>query len=344
MATAWQTRSILGYESETVGELLRVEGLKTYFFTEAGVVKAVDGVSFVVNEGEPLGLVGESGSGKTVTMLSVMGIVPRPGRIVGGRVFFRGEEITSKSSEELRKFRGRKIGYVSQDPNSSLDPLFTIGSQLMEVVREHFQVSKSEAFERGVKLLEKVGIPEPETRMKSYPHELSGGMRQRVAIARALAGEPELLVADEPTTNLDVTIQAQVLDLLKALERELRMSLILITHDMGLIAEMTERVVVLYAGMVSEIAKTREIFASPRHPYTAALLASVPRLDRKTSLTPIPGNIPNLISPPSGCRFHPRCKYAREICVQQVPPLESIGGGREVSCLRWKEITLQEAA
>lgn len=327
-----------------MAELLRVEDLKTYFFTEAGVVKAVDGVSFVVNEGEPLGLVGESGSGKTVTVLSAMGIVARPGRIVSGKIFLKGQELDHASENEMRKIRGRRIGYVSQDPNSSLDPLFTIGNQLVEVIRTHFDLSQEDAYSRGVKLLEVVGISEPETRMRAFPHELSGGMRQRIAIARALAGEPELLVADEPTTNLDVTIQAQVLDLLKTLEKELKMSLILITHDMGLIAEMTSKVVVLYAGKVAETATTREIFLSPKHPYTAALLASVPRLDRKALLVPIGGNIPNLITPPSGCRFHPRCKYVKDICVREVPPLESIGGGREVSCHRWRELTLERPA
>jgi oligopeptide/dipeptide ABC transporter ATP-binding protein len=323
------------------GELLRVEDLRTYFFTEAGVVKAVDGVSFSVNEGEPLGLVGESGSGKTVTVLSAMGVVTKPGRIVSGKIFFRGEELEHRKSEEMRKLRGKKIGYVSQDPNSSLDPLYTIGNQLGEVIRTHFPISKDEAFNRGVKLLELVGIPEAPTRMRSYPHELSGGMRQRVAIARALAGEPELLIADEPTTNLDVTIQAQVLDLLKSLEKELDMSLVLITHDMGLIAEMTNRVVVLYAGKVAESASTNEVFSSPKHPYTSALLRSVPRLDRKATLVPIGGNIPNLITPPSGCRFHPRCKYMKERCVDQEPAVEGCGPRREVACHFWKELKLE---
>ena len=327
-----------------VGELLKVDDLRTYFYTEAGIVKAVDGVSFTVNEGEPLGLVGESGSGKTVTVLAAMGIVARPGRIVTGRISFRGQSLNHNSQEEMRKLRGKKIGYVSQDPNSSLDPLFTIGNQLVEVIRTHFEVTKEEGWDRGVKLLKLVEIPEPETRMKSYPHELSGGMRQRVAIARALAGEPELLVADEPTTNLDVTIQAQVLDLLKSLEKELQMSLILITHDMGLIAEMTERVVVLYAGKVAEEATTEEIFLTPKHPYTAALLNSVPRLDRKAALVPIGGGIPNLINPPSGCRFNPRCAYAKQICIDQVPPLEDIGARRSVACHRWKEIELRRNA
>ena len=324
-----------------MGELLRVEDLKTYFYTEAGVVKAVDGVSFTVNDGEPLGLVGESGSGKTVTVLSSMGIVSKPGRIVSGKIYFKGEELDYKSEETMRRVRGKKIGYVSQDPNSSLDPLYTVGNQLVEVVRTHSEVAKEEAWQQGVRLLELVGIPEAETRMRAYPHELSGGMRQRVAIASALAGEPELLVADHPTTNLAVPIPAPGLDHLKKLGKDLNMSLLLITHDMGLIAEMTERVVVLYAGRVAEEATTKEIFLSPKHPYSAALLASVPRLDKRSVLVPIGGNIPNLITPPSGCRFNPRCKFAEEVCSEKVPIAEDIGGRRRVACHRWKEIDLE---
>ncbi len=321
--------------------LLRVEDLKTYFFTEAGVVRAVDGVSFTVEKGEPLGLVGESGSGKTVTALSVLGVVPRPGRIVSGRVIFDGEDLLSKPEKEMRKYRGRRIGYVSQDPNSSLDPLFTVGNQLAEVVRVHANVPKEQASEKVLELLKRVRISEPEARMRAYPHELSGGMRQRIAIARALAGEPDLLIADEPTTNLDVTIQAQVLDLLRDLQRELGMTLVIITHDMGIIAEMTKKVVVLYAGRVAEIATTTETFATPKHPYTSALLKAVPRVDRKRELVPIGGNIPNLITPPTGCRFHPRCRFVKEVCVSQEPVLEKIGGEREVSCHRWREIDLE---
>jgi peptide/nickel transport system ATP-binding protein len=324
--------------------LLQVEDLKTYFFTEAGVVKAVDGTSFQVNRGEPLGLVGESGSGKTVSALSVLGVVPRPGRIVSGKILFHGENLVGKSDSEMRGIRGRKIGYVSQDPNSSLDPLFTVEYQLAEVIQAHEKIPKEEARQRVLSLLNLVKIPEPEARLRAYPHELSGGMRQRVAIARALAANPDLLIADEPTTNLDVTIQAQVLELLRSLERDLGMTLILITHDMGIVAEMTKRVVVLYAGRVAEIADTRSIYSSPKHPYTYALLASVPRVDRKKNLIPIPGNIPNLISPPSGCRFHPRCSYMVDKCVNEIPPLESIGDGREVSCHRWKEINLGRGA
>jgi oligopeptide/dipeptide ABC transporter ATP-binding protein len=305
------------------------------------VVRAVDGVSFTVERGEPLGLVGESGSGKTVSALSVLRIVPRPGKIVGGKVIFDGEDLLAKPEKEMRKYRGRRIGYVSQDPNSSLDPLFTVGNQLAEVVQAHEKVPKDRASAKVLELLQRVRISEPEARMKAYPHELSGGMRQRIAIARALAGEPDLLIADEPTTNLDVTIQAQVLDLLRDLQRELGMTLILITHDMGIVAEMTKKVVVLYAGRVAEIASTKETFASPKHPYTSALLKAVPRVDRRKELVPIGGNIPNLITPPSGCRFHPRCKFIQDICVSKEPPLDGIGGGREVSCHRWREISLE---
>lgn len=297
-------------------------------------------MSFSVEKGEPLGLVGESGSGKTVTALSILRVVPRPGRHVSGRILLDGDDLLAKSKEEMRSFRGKRIGYVSQDPNSSLDPLYTVSSQLMEVILAHERIPKGQAAERALNLLKLVRMPEPEARMKAYPHELSGGMRQRVAIARALAAEPDLLIADEPTTNLDVTIQAQVLDLLRELQKQLGMTLILITHDMGIVAEMTRKVVVLYAGRVAEIATTREIFASPKHPYTSALLAAVPRVDRKKNLVPIPGNIPNLITPPTGCRFHTRCNFMFEKCVTTEPPLEQIGGGREVSCHRWKEISL----
>lgn len=319
-------------------EIISVKDLVTYFFTEAGVVKAVDGVSFAIDEGESVGLVGESGSGKTVTALTMMGIVQRPGRIVSGEILYRGQNILKMSENEARKIRGKKIGMVFQDPNSSLDPLYTVGNQLTEVVRVHSKMSKNEAYQKALSLLELVKISEPEARLRAYPFELSGGMKQRVATARALAGEPEVLIADEPTTNLDVTIQAQVLELLKDLRKELGMTLILITHDMGIIAEMTTKIVVLYAGRVAEIASTKDLYRTPRHPYTAALLRAVPRVDVRKQLVPIAGNIPNLIDPPTGCRYHPRCPYSTQICVDQIPPLETIEGSRQVSCHHWKDL------
>jgi oligopeptide/dipeptide ABC transporter ATP-binding protein len=319
-------------------EIISVKDLVTYFFTEAGVVKAVDGVSFAIDEGESVGLVGESGSGKTVTALTMMGIVQRPGKIVSGEIFYRGQNILKMSEDEARKIRGKKIGMVFQDPNSSLDPLYTVGNQLTEVVRVHSKISKKEAYQKALSLLELVKISEPEARLRAYPFELSGGMKQRVATARALAGEPEVLIADEPTTNLDVTIQAQVLELLKDLRKELGMTLILITHDMGIIAEMTTKIVVLYAGRVAEIASTKDLYRTPRHPYTAALLRAVPRVDVRKQLVPIAGNIPNLINPPTGCRYHPRCPYSTQDCVDQIPPLETIEGNRQVSCHHWKDL------
>ncbi|MEM3673611.1 MAG: ABC transporter ATP-binding protein [Candidatus Bathyarchaeia archaeon] len=321
--------------------LLNIEGLKTYFFTEAGVVKAVDGISFDLKKGESLGLVGESGSGKTVTALSVLRIVPKPGKIVGGKIEFAGENLLEKTEKEMQKIRGNKIAIIFQDPSSSLNPVYTIETQLADVLIAHKRLSRIECRKRIIELLHLVGIPDPITRMREYPHQFSGGMKQRVAIARALALEPTLLFADEPTTNLDVTIQAQVLELLNDLKKKMNMSLILITHDMGIIAKMTTRVVVLYAGNVCEIAKTIDLYEHPRHPYTEALLAAVPRLDMRKTLRVIPGNIPNLIEPPSGCRFHPRCKYAKEKCAVDIPVLEEIEPGHFVACHEWQNIKLK---
>jgi len=323
--------------------LLDIDQLRTYFFTEAGVVKAVDGVSLKVARGETHGLVGESGSGKSVTALSTLRIVPKPGKIVGGSIIFDGKDIIALKDKEIRSMRGKSIAIVFQDPMSSLNPLFTIENQICEIIRLHKGVSKAEARDSARHLLEMVGIPEAERRLKSYPHELSGGMKQRIAIARALSCEPQLLFADEPTTNLDVTIQAQVLDLMKSLKKELNMTLVMITHDMGIIAEMTERVTVLYAGQVYEACDTLTLFAKPKHPYTEALLKAVPRLDRKKELTSVPGNIPNLIEPPPGCRFHPRCPYAVQVCREKVPVLEEAGPGHLVACHRWRELGLSGA-
>jgi len=320
---------------------LNIQGLKTYFYTEAGVVKAVDGISFNIIKGETVGLVGESGSGKTVTALSVLRIVPRPGRIVEGKIEYNGQNLLEKSEDEMRKLRGDELAIIFQDPTSSLNPVYTVESQLSDIIRTHQNISKEEAREKIIDLLTMVGIPEPETRIREYPHQFSGGMKQRVAVARALACEPAILFADEPTTNLDVTIQAQVLDLMKELKKKFGMSLVMITHDMGIVADMTNRVVVLYAGRVCETADTSVLFEKPLHPYTEALLAAVPRLDVKRVLRVIPGNIPNLIRPPTGCRFHPRCSYATENCKKAVPPLEEVEPGHFVACHEWKNITLK---
>jgi oligopeptide/dipeptide ABC transporter ATP-binding protein len=321
--------------------LLKIEGLRTHFFTEAGIVKAVDNVSFDIRRGESLGLVGESGSGKTVTALSALQIVPKPGRIVEGKILFNDKNLLDYSEKEMQKIRGTQIALIFQDPSSSLNPVINVETQLRDILTAHQTMTKEESKKRILDLLNLVGIPEAEIRMKEFPHQFSGGMKQRVAIARALALHPALLFADEPTTSLDVTIQAQVLELLEHLKQELNMSLVMITHDMGIIAKMTTRVVVMYAGSVCEIAKTEDLFEQPRHPYTALLLAAVPRLDMKKTLSIIPGNIPNLIEPPSGCRFHPRCKYATEKCTQIPPELLEIGPDHFVACHNWNTINLK---
>ena len=321
--------------------LLNIEGLRTHFFTEAGIVKAVDGISFSLKKGESLGLVGESGSGKTVTALSVLRIVPKPGKITDGKIEFSGENLLKKTEKEMQKMRGSKIAIIFQDPSSSLNPVYNVETQLVDVIMAHQTVSKREARRKAIEILEVVGIPEAETRMREYPHQFSGGMKQRVAIARALACQPTLLFADEPTTNLDVTIQAQVLNLLNDLKKKFGMSLVMITHDMGVIAEMTTRIVVLYAGRVCEIAETNELFERPKHPYTESLLAAVPRLDMRKTLRVIPGNIPNLINPPSGCRFHPRCDYAKQACKKHIPVLEETEPGHSIACHEWRNISLK---
>lgn len=318
--------------------VLDVQNLKTYFHTEAGIVKAIDGISLHVAKGETLGLVGESGSGKTMTALSVLNIVPNPGKINSGKILFNNNVISNLDEEQMRKIRGKKIALIFQDPTSSLHPLYTVGKQIGDILKTHDKLNSKEANKRVIELFIEVGIPEPEIRVNQYPHEFSGGMKQRVAIARALALNPELLFADEPTTNLDVTIQAQVLDLLKHLKKSKQMSLIIITHDMGVVASITQRITVLYAGMVAETADTKTLFKNPKHPYTRQLLDAVPRPDVKKRMEPIPGNIPQLISPPTGCRFHPRCKYAEKICSEKIPVLETVAKNHLVSCHLWKEI------
>ncbi len=321
---------------------LTVERLRTYFYTWAGVVKAVDGISFSINPGETLGIVGESGSGKTVTAYSIMKIVPPPGKTVDGRITFRGEDLLAKTEKEMQTVRGKEIGYTFQDPTTTLDPVYTVGEQLSEVIIRHQNVTKKNAIYRAMDLLRLVEIPDPEIRIGQYPHELSGGMKQRVAIARAVSCNPSLLIADEPTTALDVTTQAQILEMLTALKRKFAMSMILITHDMGIVAETCDRVAVLYAGQVCETGPANQVLESPKHPYTEALLTSVPHLAvRKEKLSVIPGSVPNLIEPPSGCRFHPRCGYAKEVCARQDPVLEPLGEERWVHCHRARELDLK---
>jgi peptide/nickel transport system ATP-binding protein len=326
----------------TTKEILKIENLKTYFNTWAGIVKAVDGINLDVKEGETLGLVGESGSGKSVTALSILGIVPRPGKIIDGRILFKGENLLEKTESELQKVRGKEIGYIFQDPATSLNPVLSVANQLTEVIMRHQNVSKREALEKAIELFKLVEIPDPELKIWNFPHQLSGGMKQRMAVARALSCQPSLLLADEPTTNLDVTIQAQILQLMKTLKEKLRMAMILITHDMGVVAEVADRITVIYAGRVCETADTRTIFYKPRHPYTVALLTAVPSLAlRKEELAVIPGAIPNLIEPPSGCRFHPRCKYAKAACAKEIPPLKEIEPGHFVACIRASELDIK---
>jgi len=326
----------------TPKEILRIEKLKTYFDTFAGLVKAVDGVNIEVREGETLGLVGESGSGKSVTALSILRIVPRPGKIIDGKIIYKQENLLDKTENEMQRIRGKEIGYIFQDPATSLNPVFTIADQLTEVIRRHQNVTKKEALEKAINLFRLVDIPDPEIKIWNYPHQLSGGMKQRMAVARALSCQPSLLLADEPTTNLDVTIQAQILKLMKNLKDNLGMSMILITHDMGIVAGVADRITVLYAGRVCETAETKTIFYNHFHPYTNALLKAVPSLAlRKKKLAVIPGTIPNLIEPPSGCRFHPRCEYAKPICSEKIPLLEKVEPEHYVACHRAKELHLK---
>jgi peptide/nickel transport system ATP-binding protein len=319
--------------------LLEVRDLRTEFRTEEGLVRAVDGVSFDVHPGETLALVGESGCGKSVTALSILRLVPEPGRIAGGAIRFRGTDLLGLRPRAMRAVRGREIGMVFQEPMTALNPVLTCGSQVDEVLRAHQRVGRREARERTGQLLRMVGIPAPEQRAREYPHQLSGGMRQRVLIAMALACGPALLIADEPTTALDVTVQAQILELLRALQRELGMAVLLITHDLGIVAETADRVAVLYAGQVVETCGVRDAFARPRHPYTAGLLASLPVLaERGQPLRTIPGQVPDPARPPAACRFHPRCPAATDRCRAEDPPWVRFAGGQESRCWRAAEI------
>ena len=303
-------------------KLLSVRDLKTSFFTHVGEVKAVRGISFDVNEGEVLGIVGESGSGKSVTSLSIMGLLQYPGRVVDGEILLNGEDILTYSKNQMRRVRGKEIAMIFQDPMTSLNPVYTIGNQIMEMILEHEKMSRREARARAIEMLKLVGIPAAEKRIDSYPHEFSGGMRQRVMIALALSCNPKLLIADEPTTALDVTIQAQILNLIKKLNRQFGMTTMLITHDLGVVATVCDKVAVMYGGLIMEYGTADEIFYHPRHPYTMGLLGSIPHVDggEKRRLIPIDGTPPDLINPPKGCPFSTRCKYCMNICTREQPP------------------------
>jgi len=320
--------------------MLEVNGLKTQFFTQDGVVKAVDDVSFYVNEGETLGIVGESGCGKSVSVLSVMRLIPQPpGKIVDGEVIFDGQNLIKMSDDEIRRVRGNKIAMIFQDPMTSLNPVLTIGRQIQESLELHMGMNKHESRKRSAELLELVGIPEADARLDDYPHQFSGGMRQRAMIAMSLACNPRLLIADEPTTALDVTIQAQIVELVKRLRDEIGMAIIWITHDLGVVAGLADRMMVMYAGHVVEEAPVKEVYADPRHPYTLGLLGSLPRLDelRQDRLTSIEGLPPDLIALPPGCPFEPRCVYAIDRCREVRPQLEPVGPRHRIAC--WVDVT-----
>lgn len=319
--------------------LLEVKNLKTYFFIRDGQVKAVDDVSYEVHEGEAVGIVGESGCGKSVSALSIMRLVASPpGKTVGGQVLFDGGDLLKLSDEEMRRIRGNKLAMIFQDPMTSLNPVLTVSRQITESLQLHLGMSLTQARRRAIDLLKMVGIPSPEQRVDDYPHQFSGGMRQRVMIAMALACNPKLIIADEPTTALDVTIQAQIIDLVKRLRRELGMAVIWITHDLGVVAGMCNRVIVMYAGHVVESARVRDLYARPSHPYTLGLLRSVPRLDeeRKTKLVPIDGLPPDLVNPRPGCLFVPRCSFVKDICWQASPELRTVGPDHQVAC--WVDV------
>lgn len=318
-------------------KLLEIKDERLSFFTPAGEVKALNGVSFSMEEGEVLGIVGESGSGKSVTAYSIMGLTAYPGRLIGGTIRFNGHQVDQMTEKEFRKMRGNEVSIIFQDPMTSLNPVYTIGNQIEEVIRLHTDKSKAEANARAKELLELVGINEPEKRLRQYPHELSGGMRQRVMIAIALACEPKLLIADEPTTALDVTIQAQIMHLLGELKEGQDTSIILITHDLGVVAQIAQNVMVMYAGQAVEYADVRSVFKDPLHPYTVGLLKSLPVLgEEKDSLYSIKGNIPSPKDYPEGCRFSPRCEKVCQRCHKEPPPLFDLPDGRRVRCWNYE--------
>jgi peptide/nickel transport system ATP-binding protein len=318
--------------------LLDIQRLKTHFATDDGWVRAVDGVDIRIGRGETVGLVGESGCGKTVTAMSVLKLIPMPpGRIVEGRILWQGRDLVPLDREAMNRVRAKEIAIVFQEPMTSLNPVYTIGEQIAEVIRRHEGLGRRAAVERTLEMLKLVQIPNPERRVNDYPHQFSGGMRQRVMIAMALSCNPKLLIADEPTTALDVTIQAQILELLQDMKSRFGMAILLITHAMGVVAEVTQRVVVMYAGKVIEEAAVERLFANPRHPYTQGLIRSIPRIDRaathKTRLEAIPGVVPSLLNPPAGCRFAARCRFATDICRAAEPPLREVEPGHKVACV-----------
>jgi peptide/nickel transport system ATP-binding protein len=318
--------------------LLEIRGLKTYFATDEGMVHAVDGVDLTIDRGETVGVVGESGCGKTVTALSVLKLIAMPpGRIAGGRILWRGRDLVPLGPDDMRRIRSKEIAIVFQEPMTSLNPVYTVGDQIAEVVRLHEGLSKRAALDRAVEMLRLVHIPNAERRARDYPHQFSGGMRQRVMIAMALSCNPALLIADEPTTALDVTIQAQILDLLAEMKSRLGMAIMLITHAMGVVAETAQRVAVMYAGKVIEEAPVGALFADPKHPYTQGLIRSIPRIDtaatRKPRLEAIAGVVPSLLEPAPGCRFAPRCRFASAICLEATPPLREVAPGHKVACV-----------
>ena len=316
--------------------LVDVKNLRTFFYTEDGVVPAVDGVDLTIHRGEILGLVGESGCGKSVTALSIMRLIPNPpGKIISGEIMFHGEDLLKKSEEEMRLIRGDKISMIFQEPMTSLNPVFTVGDQISEAITLHQKIDEAEARKRTVEMLHLVGIPEPERRYRQYPHELSGGMRQRVMIAMALSSNPELLISDEATTALDVTIQAQILDLMRGLQKKLGMAILIITHNLAVVAEMAETIAIAYAGKIVENASAREIFKSPRHPYTYGLLQSIPKFTERRTNEPLPaieGMVPSPYHMPTGCRFNPRCPFATEKCRAEEPELLELTPGHLVRC------------
>ena len=312
--------------------ILELKTLKTSFFTHLGEVQAVRGIDYHLDRGEALGIVGESGSGKSVSSMSIMGLLQHPGKVKEGTVHFKGENLLNKSTKEMMDIRGNEIAMIFQDPMTSLNPVYTVGDQIIEVIRKHQKLSKKEARMRAIEMLKMVGIPAPESRIDNYPHEFSGGMRQRAMIAIALACEPDLLIADEPTTALDVTIQAQILKLMKDLKEKINTSIILITHDLGVVADVCSRVIVMYGGLIMEEGDVKDIFYNPKHPYTVGLLKSVPNLEVKERLVPIDGTPPDLLHPPKGCPFAARCEHTMNICLEEQPNYYSAREGHRAMC------------